>query len=177
MLGTEFVYWKKIKFEKYAMASFLLKFVFVFSAAISFFAVFSYQTSTFFKEIDVYLNYRISLAYRALIIYPITFLGSKVEWTLDASANNPYFYVDCSYIQIALQNGIIALLIVILCYTILLKKSIVNENIVTVWCLVILALHSITDPQLLNLAYNPFILLIPSIFVMPGYKGKKQLLA
>ena len=174
IVGVEIIKLTKFKIEKHVVVAFFSRFIFVFSAAVSLFVAFSYQTNFFIRGIDKIFNYRISLAYRALAEYPIMLFGNKVEWVLK-SGEYAYFYVDCSYIQVLLQYGLVIFALIILGFTSLIKKEIAESENITVWCLIIVALHSITDPQLLNLAYNPFLLMLPLIFVRRDDRKNKRI--
>ena len=86
-----------------------------------------------------------------------------------------YNYVDCSYLQILLEYGIVFLLICVLMYSYILYKAYQENNIYLCCCIIIILVFSITEPRLLNLMYNPFPLLAVS-YLRSKERGSKNVL-
>ena len=76
-----------------------------------------------------------------------------------------YFYVDSSYVNIALTYGMVALIFIVLCFAILNYKAFKKGNYKLCIIFAFLALHSFTDPQLLELKYNPFLIILLAAFI------------
>ena len=68
-----------------------------------------------------------------------------------------YNYVDCAYLNILINYGVIVLLILCIGFM-FIGKGVKEKN--TCIVIIFLAIHSITDPQLIELMYNPFLLLL-----------------
>ncbi len=98
---------------------------------------------------------RIYLASNGLKYWGVTLFGSRTNNVITL-ANN---YIDSSYMQILFRNGVIFLVIVVLLLTIFayIINKIGDKNFIIV--LFILGVHSILDPQLIMLAYNPEVVL------------------
>lgn len=72
----------------------------------------------------------------------------------------PYLYVDCSYLSILLRSGPVVLIIVLILFTVLNFYLGKQDDWTLVLLLVIWAVHSIVDPQLIYLHYSPLPLLL-----------------
>lgn len=72
----------------------------------------------------------------------------------------PYLYVDCSYLSILLRSGPVVLVIVLTLFTVLNFYLGKRNNWTIVLLLVVWAVHSIVDPQLIYLHYSPLPLLL-----------------
>ena len=114
------------------------------------------------------LSSRLSLAHTGILRYGLRLFGNPVEWTggrYGIERFDAYFYVDSSYVNIALTYGIIALIFVVICFSILNYKAFKRGNYKLCIGFIILALHSFSDPQLLELKYNPFLVIIFAAFI------------
>lgn len=89
--------------------------------------------------------------------YGFSLLGTKIEWigfSHNATAG-AYNYVDCSYMQILLENGLIPLVIIIAVYTYIMYMAVKEKDFYLQTAVLLITAFSITEPRLLNLAYNP----------------------
>lgn len=90
-----------------------------------------------------------------IMAFPL--LGTKIEWigfSHNATAG-AYNYVDCSYMQILLENGLIPLVIIIAVYTYIMYMAVKEKDFYLQTAVLLITAFSITEPRLLNLAYNP----------------------
>lgn len=110
------------------------------------------------KRLNEMLSGRLYYMNRGFIEYGINLFGSPVSFILTGGDN--YFYIDCSYINIAMRFGVIILIFTIIGIEVLLKRALNDRNMTLLLVIICICLHSITDPQLLSLAYNPFLMLI-----------------
>lgn len=114
------------------------------------------------------LNYRLSLGKYAFNDFGISFLGQYVQWnSFDRAATEEYYYVDSSYMNISIVYGIVILLILVIGFSILIQKYVKENDRNKCNALLLLAVHSMMNPQLFNLLYDPF------LFVMIPYLIKK----
>lgn len=124
------------------------------------------------------LSGRLYLGKRAINTYGIHAFGNKIVWVgfeLDGSIKGEYNYVDCSYLNILMQYGIVILLLILVGYSVLIYFSIQNKKIYLTWLLVLMLLFSIFEPRLLNFSFNPFFLiLLPEIYVWKSTKRKEK---
>lgn len=135
--------------------------------------------------LNVLLTNRLSIGLRALKQYPITLFGQVVQWYTGIGTTTSkvmqYIYVDSSYLNIAITYGIIVLIIVVVAYMVLMNKAIKDNNGLLCVALTILAVHSMTDPQLILLQYNVILIALVKVFsvnnennMMPEY-GKARI--
>jgi len=126
--------------------------------------------------INTLLSKRLTLGNRAVFQYGFSTLGQPIQWIGNtikySNISAVYNYVDSSYLQIALNQGVILLTLICVGFVLIGRKAITTGN--KYLCLVILAIsvHSAFDPQLFNLCYNPFILALGYIFNKNFIKGK-----
>lgn len=113
-------------------------------------------------ELNNLVTHRLDLGYRAFQLYGITLFGQEVVWvTSDAQAlGKAYFYVDSSFLNVLLNYGLVLFVLLVIGLTGVMKRSINRKNVHECVALLFVALHAITDPQLFNILYNPFLVLV-----------------
>lgn len=135
------------------------------------------EGSSLWDKLNSVLSDRLALGSRAIHQYGYTLFGQKIKW-VGYSIQNPqmtvdYNYVDCSYLQLALQYGLIFLCIVIIFYTIILFKAVKSRDYYLVWTVLFVMGLSITEPRLMQFAFNPFPILLLCLFHVSMEKKKK----
>ncbi|MBS6007242.1 MAG: hypothetical protein KIB43_09810 [Clostridium baratii] len=112
------------------------------------------------------LTDRLGLGHGAFLQYGIPLLGQKVIWITGTNrpSNSIYMYVDSSYLNIAINYGLIILLLICMGFTFILKGAMKNNKKTVLIVLLFFAIHNITDPQLLDLRYQPFLLMFGIFF-------------
>jgi len=114
------------------------------------------------KKLNTLITSRLYFGHRAYIEYGFTLFGQKITWnSLSATAGN-YFYVDSSYMNIAVNYGIVLLVALLVGFTALMCRYVKKNKKYCCVALAFLAIHSITDPQLLSIVCNPFLVLLGS---------------
>ncbi|MCD7790140.1 MAG: hypothetical protein LUH55_06280 [Bacteroides thetaiotaomicron] len=114
------------------------------------------------------LTHRLSLAHNAIEEYGLSLFGSDIVWVTGRygiERTEDYFYVDSSYINIALTFGVIVLILVLIGFCVLSHRAAKEQKYVLCISLILLAVHSFSDPQLLDLKYDPFLLLLVWCFI------------
>jgi hypothetical protein len=113
-------------------------------------------------KLNSILNGRLELGYNAYKAYGLHWLGQNIQWVGINSdfTDTPqiYNYVDSSYVQILLNYGLIFFGGVCILFILLAIKVGEKNDIYLMFVLVVIALHSVLDPQLLWMAYNPFVM-------------------
>ncbi len=114
-------------------------------------------SSSFWNKINGFLSNRMSLGADALSEYGVKVLGQPVIWIGNGSGkiNGVYNYVDCSYLQILIQYGILFLLAIMVLYTIGMIHAYKTKDFWLVALFTVICVYSITEPYLLNLAVIP----------------------
>lgn len=126
--------------------------------------------SAIILEINVILSGRLYYGYKGIEEYGITLFGQKITWINEVILDSElqYNYIDSSYLNIMFNYGIIVLLFVMLGYYILGKRNISNDIYYSILILII-TLHSMFDPQLIEIMYNPSILLLGYVITKSSY--------
>lgn len=136
---------------------------------ISFFAIlmhfFYNEDSSLWNDINLLLSNRLSLGKNAINEYGLSLFGKAIEWNVwefkkDTVEN--YNFVDSSYLNVFLVNGLFVLILVLIIYSIIIKKGIDSKNYYIAWICVFILLFNVTEPRLIQLSYNPFVLLVLS---------------
>lgn len=132
-------------------------------ATASFWAVYIYgQGGKWMIKMNDLLAGRLKWSLEGLKDYGVSLWGQPIVWignNINETLRGAYNYVDCSYIQIFLKCGIIYFLIVLIAYTMILRKAVQDREYYLCWIIVFVLGFSMTEPRLVNLMYNPFILL------------------
>lgn len=152
--------------------------IFVFSGFVSYFFSKTYDASKFYTFLNTMLSGRLILGNSALLNYRIEPFGQKVSLIGKAtieygnvSVFDTYNYIDSSYLQILVSYGYVFFIVILILLSIALYKEYVNKDMFLFFALVIVAIHSIIDPQLIMLWYSPFILLTGKFFIKKGRKN------
>lgn len=168
-----------ISIKKTLYNKIIFKYSFIISAIVSIFFSITYNSGNIlYQKLNQAFTNRLMLGQRAYEEYGISFFGNRIMWNTssgydDIWGKSLYNYVDSAYLQIMLNYGVILLILICIGYTYIAKWAMdANQKNI---CLVLLflAVHSITDPQLIELRYNPFLLLF-AIFFHPSIKISKE---
>lgn len=119
--------------------------------------------SALWEKLNGFLSGRLQLGKEGIADYGISLFGTPITWvgySAKQQVIDNYNYVDCSYLRILLEYGIIFLVIVVAIFTIVVYKSIKSENYFLLWSVVFVLILSITEPRLMNLSFNPFSILV-----------------
>lgn len=113
------------------------------------------------------LNNRLKYAYAGIATCGISFWGKEIEMvgsglTLSGELRNisEYNYIDCSYIQMLINYGVLATLIILFLLTLTIYECYKDKDYYLMTILTLLALHMMIDDYVIQLGYNTFILLI-----------------
>lgn len=161
---------KNKRFEK--ILQICAKYLMVFCTLISIILAFAYNPQNeLMKKANIILSDRLNLANKALNDYGIKIFGNKINWVglslihygdYDKSQFN---YVDISYLNILINYGIIALLLILYGFYKITDKEMKKGNSFICCFMIIIAIHSIIDPQLFQIVYNIFILLFVDLII------------
>lgn len=114
--------------------------------------------------IDHALSGRLGLGNSAIFNYPVTMLGQFIEqngWGGLSSVKNlsnfSYFFIDSSFLRLLLMYGIIFTVFVIGAFMLKSKQLLKQGNVLIPMLLVVIALSSTFDANLLEISVNPFL--------------------
>ena len=142
--------------------NFLNKYTMLFGFIISLGTLFLYRFGTEVGELlNTLVTGRLRLADKAWDEFGVTIFGQKILWVTENQwmSEIEYDYVDSSFLNILFNYGIILILLIIVGYYLLGRKKLSN-NVFYTLMIVILGIHCIYDPQLLEISHNPSILLL-----------------
>ena len=117
----------------------------------------------FFYKLDHVLHGRLSIGFRGIIDHGIHLLNSGISnYGIDSSADSFYNFLDCSYINIMVINGIIMLVFYLVVMTSIQVRQ--KKNYLGLVILAVCALSCVEEHHLSELPYNFFVLLMFSDF-------------
>lgn len=140
------------------------------SAMVSIFGSINYNSSNIiYVTLNHLLSGRLKLGRTAYEEFGVSLFGQKIGWVtgragIERGFDEIYNYVDSSYLNIALSYGLIVIILLCVGFVFIGKRAIENNDKYFCLVLMFLAIHSMTDPQLIELKYNPFILTFGMFF-------------
>lgn len=161
-------WFKKSKKTTYIMS--IIRPILVFSvpltAVLSILLSYTYSASNrVFQSLNLLLSSRLSLGQKMINRHGITLFGRFIEQhgnggTLKSVRlrHGEYTYIDISYMRVMLMYGFIILIAICIFYSILMKKRIYKKDYLLPLCILLIAVNSMIEQHLLELAYNPFLL-------------------
>lgn len=132
------------------------------------------------SKLNNLLSGRLALGKNAIQRFGIKLFGQHMVWNNTiwdnlSEVNWMYNYVDSSYINIMVNFGLIIMIILCIGFFVVGKNAVLNNQEGLFIVLLFLSVHSITEPQLIELGYNPFLLLISSLFLTKVKNKEKYL--
>lgn len=112
--------------------------------------------------VNQWISSRLSLAHNAITEYGIKIFGTAFEMVgggSDTVTRSGYNYIDSSYCLILLQYGVAVLLIICILNMWTASRAVKAKNRRMLAALALISIHSMIEHHLLELAYNPFLLL------------------
>ncbi|KRL87446.1 hypothetical protein [Ligilactobacillus apodemi] len=122
-----------------------------------------------FTEVDKFVNNRLQLSVDGIKNFGVSLFGQKISFiTLDSVGrfSSNYNYIDSSYFQNLVVNGIVFTAFIIFLFTYVAYKSVHYRNDILAVVLIALSIHAMFDPQLVVLWYSPFAMLLSKYFSM-----------
>lgn len=160
--------------EKYHDKIFNLRYSFFICYTFVFMAVISIGVELFYMNepeklqvLDQWTTHRLSITANTINEYGWSLFGNRIVWTGVSNsfqAYSQYNFVDCSYINVLLNYGLIFTVCLIAGFTKLMKVALSSHNHRLILVLFAIALRSVIEPQLIDVRFNTFILLI-----LPAY--------
>lgn len=143
-----------------------MKFVMVFSvpvsAFISIFITNIYSSANYnLVKLNSILSNRLSYGKRGIDEYGFKLFGQQVAMNGNGGTNRiieNYFFIDSSYLYIALRYGIMILMLFCIYFIFLNKRMIKENNFIIPIIVMFIAINSIVAHHFTDVAYNPFIL-------------------
>lgn len=122
-------------------------------------------------KLDVFLSRRLRFGHKAIVNYGISLFGKRIQWVghgLGNDGDGVYNYVDCSYLNMAIEYGALFLAVILAVYSYIMYKAYKTGQHFIAWIVLFILVLSITESRLLNFAFNPFTLLTFAVMVSRG---------
>ena len=113
----------------------------------------------FWIRINDFLHQRLLLGRYGIYRYGITAFGQPIEWHgyyITTPEVSDYNYIDCSYIQILLEFGVVFCLAAAAIYMNSMYCAVCSRNYYLVIVLAVVLLFSVLEPRLMNMTFNIF---------------------
>ncbi len=113
-----------------------------------------------------FLNGRLNLGQEALNTYGITWFGQQITWIGNGRSTvaGEYNFVDCSYIKVLLDCGIIFLILIIAAYTYMMYVAVKTNDYYLQTVLLFILILCVTEARLTEWGFNPFLILAATAF-------------
>ena len=105
---------------------------------------------------------RLSLAKTALDVYGITLWGNKISMRGNGGRTttiSDYYYIDSSYLQISILEGVVLLTIFLAIFTMACLKARRAKMWIPLLICSVITVHAMFEHHAFELAYNPFLLM------------------
>jgi hypothetical protein len=112
------------------------------------------------NEIDVLLNYRLSLSVTAIRKYGITMLGTFFRNINEGGPTGEYLYLDSEYMYILISNGIIYSIFSLIILKILNAFMFRTNKFAAYSVLIVWYINGIVNSGIFNVLFNPLIICI-----------------
>ncbi len=137
----------------------------IFAGITTFLAVIYDKSSMILLFLNHCLNGRLGYAKYILGKHGIDLFGNYIEWHgwvgnqgVDMISN--YNFVDISYIKILANYGIVVFIFFVVFLSLLCYKAYIKKNICLQFIIFFICMYSVVEPRLIELHFNPFILLL-----------------
>ena len=147
---------KSIKLAQFAFASFAI-------GSIALHAFYN-SANTMMYTVNRLINFRFSLGKAAIEKYGLGLLGNDTVWNgastmlWGTNGSNLYEYVDCGYLQVTLDYGILMLVMVLVFYMLGINNAFKTNDRYAIYIVFIYGVLCIFEPRLVDFVFNPFIL-------------------
>lgn len=152
-------------------------FVMPFFALLSIIVTYCYSSeNTVLNAMDIVFSHRLSLGKQGFDNYNITLFGQQVNMNgMGGSTILPddYFFIDCSYVNILLRQGIIFLIILIAAYIIVCYKN--KNDIYFLFAIALVAVNCVIAHHIIEVSYNPFAYALLTGNVFTEFKEKHRI--
>lgn len=114
------------------------------------------------EKINVVLSKRVEIGNSAFEKYNIKLFGQFIKeqgWggLPEGVDESQYFFLDDSYIRILLEYGLVLFIVVMVLYTLSIKRAFDKKQTMIAVALVAIGMHSFMEHHYLEVAYNPFV--------------------
>ena len=132
----------------------------------------------FLRIINGFISNRLSMGHQALMVNRLTLFGQKIQWygfgglgyTITELAGE-YNNVDCSYVKILLDNGIVMLMLAVGGFMIVANDELKKGDRYFCIALLFANLYAMIEPRYIETGFNPFVWCLSALIVNRVYIG------
>ncbi|MCH5303736.1 MAG: hypothetical protein J1E41_02635 [Ruminococcus sp.] len=135
---------------------------------------FSYEVD-WMRALNSLLNGRLRFNRQGIFEYGLTPLGQKIEMVGGTDVANSrkqltYFYIDSGYIYTLLAYGVIVFALLIIGYSLIFRSAVIKGDMGLFVCCSLICIHALINNIFINIALNPFLILVPSILTERSFR-------
>lgn len=119
------------------------------------------ESNPFLSKLNAFLSGRLANGNEAWETYGLSLFGQQITWTGQGITYKPsqhYLYVDCSYLNILLNYGILILVAVWIWCRSVLNHLYRKQNLLLLLFFIVILCFSFLEVRLINPLYDPFVL-------------------
>ncbi len=120
-----------------------------------------------FAKLNTWMSGRLTLGKNAMDTYGIHLFGSDMEmkgYDISNLGISNYNFIDTDYLQILILHGAVILFLVLALYTAIIYMSAKMGEYHIPWIILMILGVALTEPRLMNLSFNVFIILGVSLY-------------
>lgn len=123
-----------------------------------------------FVSLNHLLSNRLALGHKGIDSFGFTAFGQKIEFVDNVNKNLSknrkldYNFIDSSFLNILVTKGLLFYVVIVASLTILVYKFMKSSYVIGGLVFLFVVVHSLFDPQLLDLWFSPFPLFIGKLF-------------
>lgn len=106
------------------------------------------------------INFRLSYGKKGVDLFGFSLIGQYIPMIGNGGSvkeSEMYFFLDCSYINLALLYGIVLLGIILIICSVIGFSAIKQKNWVLLWILAVVAVQCMIEHHMMDISYNPFL--------------------
>ena len=118
------------------------------------------ETRTWLVELNDVLSNRLQITNKAIGLYDYQLFGQNITekgFGRGTLFLGEYFFLDDSYIRIALMYGVVLLVVVLIMFWNNGVKAIRSKHCIILCAIAVIGLHSFMEHHILEIAYNPLL--------------------
>lgn len=159
-LPVMFWFLHKRRFQRYWKKIFTLSPVIIIISALMA-QIFYNPANSVLSKINTMLSGRLELGHSGFWNYGVRLFGQKILWITGSNEMRmPYNYVDCSYLRILLQNGVVIFGLICIACVLTMYRLAEAENRELCVSFLALLVYSMIEPNLMGMGVQVFFMLI-----------------
>lgn len=149
----------------------------VFAIIIIVFTISYTATLHLYSTVNGWLSGRLALGKTAFEVYGISWFGQYVPvyGFSDGQAVDNYFYIDSTYVQMPIMFGVVAMILLLSGCLYISCRALRDKDWILLLIFVLIGMHCITDPHLIELQFCPFLLALLADMGKPDGLGMRDI--